>query len=926
MKHTFKIIKIYLKNFIGIKTGLKLTEFELDLKPYKNKDIFLLVGPNGYGKTTLSSVMHALPGTTDKREIFIIEGEEGVKKVTYERSDGTIYECKIVYTPTKTGHSSKGFISKTIGDDIIELNSNGNITSYKDILIEELGLTTAILKLASQNDITKGYVDMTSTERKVNMASFLPNDIYSNKFAIADKMYKTLRTKINILVDDIGRMHDDQTIKTQLEIITNKINNLVEKRDKCIGKLKEYETRIKIIVNEDDAERKEKQLSKSIKNNQDEMCSIQNKITNAYNNKISNISSMYPDAINSDSTADKISEIANNLKNDAQAAEIELSILSNNLYELKNRRNDIIDLIFQKENLLKDIIEDCSLNDLNELLRCKQNRKDDLEIQLIKLNTSLTKEDLITGSNVVIGIQNAISAIYDHNKDGIDEAINSNETAIKDMVVDINNQINELKLTKGTLLSKITDLSNTKTEGELKERPSNCKIDNCPYLEDARRLKYIEAEISKHMRAIDIAENKLNELDKKLELYSEVFDVFSRIQDLYKFVDANISLVSKLPGHDKIDNHNALNEAIIKGGRNLIGLENYDKFICILDDKEELQELKYKIIPNIENNIKIIESQGKFIDSTKTEVYNLKCSLSNINAAISDLTKRQSELETKRDVLKEFINSLGTFYDIRKNYDNIYSELSKDFKELQIIKDKLSILDEYRENYREKKAKLSDIEEELTPLTRDRERYKMEQLKLADNKTELEAVKIDAMTCGIIRDALSIKDKGMPVSDLEMFMDDVRYNANSLLSNTFNGSLYLEEFEITEKDFIMPYRKNGILGIDVSYASSSERSFISMSLTFAIIEEIVSGYGICIFDEIDRGFDDTNKLIFMKMFKDQMDRAGLTQSFIVTHNHAYYEGYDVAYVIFSPQGVRLTNKLSYDEKILINESQERSEK
>ena len=78
------------------------------------------------------------------------------------------------------------------------------------------------------------------------------------------------------------------------------------------------------------------------------MCSIQNKITNTYNNKISNISSMYPDAINSDSTADKISEIANNLKNDAQAAEIELSILSNNLYELKNRRNDIIDFNISK--------------------------------------------------------------------------------------------------------------------------------------------------------------------------------------------------------------------------------------------------------------------------------------------------------------------------------------------------------------------------------------------------------------------------------------------------------------------------------------------------------------------------------------------------------------------------------------------------
>ena len=175
----------------------------------------------------------------------------------------------------------------------------------------------------------------------------------------------------------------------------------------------------------------------------------------------------------------------------------------------------------------------------------------------------------------------------------------------------------------------------------------------------------------------------------------------------------------------------------------------------------------------------------------------------------------------------------------------IYNETSTELKELE---KSLNEIQKYKEKLKDKKSKLRDIESQLNPLTRKRELYKTEQLKILDHKQELASIEEDMYKCEIIRDSLSIKGDGIPVAALEYFMDTVRQNAITLLSSTFDGSLYLEEFEINSKDFIIPYKKNGDRGMDVSFASSSERSFISLCLTLAIIEEIVSTYGIIILD------------------------------------------------------------------------------
>src|ERR1017187_9521686 len=132
-----KITYIKLVEFIGIHSGLGQTVLEIDFTPILDNEIILILGDNGGGKSTLSSVLHPLIGTTDGRTKFIRKGKEGMKIFRSMRDDGCEIECKIVYTPTKTGHSSKCYMTKSIDGVSTELNGNGNVGSYEELLFTE---------------------------------------------------------------------------------------------------------------------------------------------------------------------------------------------------------------------------------------------------------------------------------------------------------------------------------------------------------------------------------------------------------------------------------------------------------------------------------------------------------------------------------------------------------------------------------------------------------------------------------------------------------------------------------------------------------------------------------------------------------------------------------------------------------------------
>lgn len=904
MALSIKINRITLKNFIGIYNGLGKKELVIDLTKLLDKDIIIILGENGTGKSTLASVLHPLPGTTDKRNKFIREGKEGVKIIEYIRSDGTTYECKIVYSPTKTGHSSKGFIKKMMpSGEPMELNPNGNISSYKEILFDELGVSDAILKLSNQNDVCKGHVDMTSTERKVNMSSFLPEDIYSHYFAVVDKIYREMKTRINVLVEALGKMNDEDVIKKELEDVTIKINNLVQKRDKTIGKIKEYETRIDIIEKNGDLEKKENKLLKEIKNFDKELEKIRNSMSVIYNDHLQHILEL-------DDNSKKITKLIEEFKKQINNDKMTLSILANTINNLKTRRNSISDDIESKKSILKDVSSNKSLNELKNILSDHKNRFNELDKLLSKLNTNLSKDDFMTGYDIVSTLRKIIDNIREFDKDVVEKSISlyDKKNRVQDNFNTLSNTYNQLINKKDMLVNQITTLNeNSDLKDILDKRPSDCKIDDCPFIENAQKWTIIEMKINQYSKDIKDIDNELSNINSKKNETELILNVLNYIENAFQYISNNSVLINKLPYSNKYSTKKEFLKCIMNPNR-LSDCDDFDTFIEILEYKDEYQQLKYEIIPSIETEIKILETQGKMINNTKNELNKLELDYNKIISDIDDTNSNYLKVQDQLNFREDLVTYLETFYNKKIDYDELYKNMESSCNELKNLENSLNEIQKYKDKLKDKKIKLKNIESELNPLTRKRELYKTEQLKIIDHKQELASIEEDMYKCEIIRDSLSIKGDGIPVDALEYFMDTVRQNANVLLSSTFDGSLYLEEFEINSKDFIIPYKKNGDRGMDVSFASSSERSFISLCLTLAIIEEVVSTYGIIILDEIDRGFSDNNKYKFINILGTQIRRVGISQTFMITHNREYYDGYDLGYILFPGHSLNNVNK------------------
>ena len=735
---------------------------------------------------------------------------------------------------------------------------------------------------------------MTSTERKVNMSSFLPEDIYSDYFAIVDKIYRDMKTRVNILVEAIGKMHDDETIKKKLEETTNEINALVAKRDKSVGKIKEFETRIDIFK-KDGIVDKEHDLVKLIKTDNKNIEKLKEKIADLYMK-----TPALKDLIEPMSNLSKVIAVIDDQKKKLKDTEVMTSVLDKTIMDLKRTRNSITEDINNRQEILKDIMTDYSLTELTQLLKEYKARYKELDDVISKLDTNLTKSDFMIGYEIIANIRSGISAICENDYDLVMDVVHDQN--FKDKLQVLNNlyvERDELRSDKDCLLRSVADLNK---DAELKEilnkRPHDCKIDDCPFIRNAQRWVLIEKEIIQYNDEIEKLDKKINKITDRIIDLEKKASIYNSILNLWKYIETNISVISKLPNNKKYSSFNALLKSIAKGGNNLSDCDDFERFIEVLEYQDEYKELQYKKIPMVENEIRILETQGKIITNSKDELIALKDRLMKTEAQINENNEKLLEFKNKFNNISALIETLEKFYDKRSEYDDLYEEISVYISELKDIKNKIDEMNKYNEKLKEKTEKLHDIESALNPLTRERELYKMEQLKIADHKQELAAIEADMFKCEIVRASLSVKGDGIPVGALEYFMDTVRTNANALLSSAFNGRLYLEEFVINSKDFIIPYKKNGDRGIDVSFASSSERSFISLCLTLAIMEEIVSTYGIAILDEIDRGFSSDSKYKFIEILGSQVKRAGISQVFMVTHNSAFYEGYNIGYILF----------------------------
>ena len=133
-----KILELTLVNFLPILAGMGKESITLDLR--NSEDLInVFIGKIGSGKTYVLSHLQPFStvGTLDVRNSDdpIIEGKDGKKIIVYEK-DCHEYIIEHLYTWTGKTHSKKSYIEK----DGVQLNENGNSSSFKDWIKIESGI------------------------------------------------------------------------------------------------------------------------------------------------------------------------------------------------------------------------------------------------------------------------------------------------------------------------------------------------------------------------------------------------------------------------------------------------------------------------------------------------------------------------------------------------------------------------------------------------------------------------------------------------------------------------------------------------------------------------------------------------------------------------------------------------------------------
>lgn len=891
------ISKFYAKNFIGIKLGLGLDEITLDFSQ-KFSRYYTIRGENGSGKSTLFEIMHPLIESYSTDRNLIIPGKEGYKELEII-NNGNVYVCKILY-PEKS--SNKAWIE----ENGVELNPNGNISSYKAILEEKFNLKPEILKSLKLGSQDSSFISETTTKRKEYFVKLMEemSDII-NKYNIVNKKVNALESKKDLISDKMVKLPDpNETANKQktLDIKLKELEKSLSNINKTIGKTEEkintlIENNKELLEEFGDKE----ELLEKIEVLKKQQNFIENNIENIYNNF----------SILRNKSLEEIEELLNSREKKLQEENLNLNNLKEKLKEFEEKRNKIFLEIKENENLLKEFSE-TSIDKLRE-----QNKKLSIELKELKeeLNNpilfKLVKENNIILENhplllqylrdvenyfdvvkeIINQIKNNVVNIsiqsqnikIENDADQIKNFLNNYDSILKKL----NNSIANLEAEEETLSQELkTNIASLKLIDILKQRPSNCTIDSCAFIAGSLKAKENEKLIPIQTEKLEKIKEKLNKLilEKKtlenlnplLERYKNVFNKFNKFKNNQYFN----YIFSEKEYDNFLDNPfiNEYEKIIASIGEKKEFFINYDNYI----KKEELYNNNQNIIIEFENNGKKqkenitkkltklsveAEENENNIKKLKEDIQNSEQKVKKFNESIlilNDLIKNIKQYEENNSYIEKYSSSIEKYKEFKEKKE----ELENDLK--QINEQKITLLNE-KEYIQEEKTKCMN--------------YISQYIELEQEKKELDEQYEKHL---LVKKALDVKT-GIPLIFTSRFVKKLENKANELLDVAFEGKFQLK-FIVDENKFKIPVIIDGMIldeeKDDIRMKSSGEIALTKLSIALAMldIQNYSSSYNILYLDELDGPLSAQNRAKFKQILDSQCDSLNIDQVFIITHN------------------------------------------
>ena len=913
----YRLLRFKATNLCGFLSGLNKKTVDIDLTPVYDKDVIAVLGENGSGKSTFLSLIHPVHTPSDKRTKFIAEGKEGSIIREYVNVDGSRIVTKAIYTPKKDGHTAKLYFNVISPDgEENELNPSGNVSSYNELLYTYMGVNKDYVSFASYNDLVRGIVDMTDTERKLNVSSLIPNTgRFETAYNIINDKYRDLRTTIRNISQKIAQLSDKDELEARVVRLADAVAASRRERDRALKKAAKLEGQLKAMTGGKSAD----ELSKQSKKKYDKVLEIYSsmmadirtlknlvydlgkfdskdlseliRFANKLCEKIPDLEVKYAKAIAEDeqyrSSSASYQKQINELENDLTELQASLfSLRTQDVDDLKQVRSDLQSRIKRMEyyDPEHDAYEDMTFEHANTLAN---------QLDLVFRSAQGLSDrygeifsDYFNGGTLTPSLlENAVS-YYDR------------ENALKDELDRLSTEIAEKEQYR-------------KLQYILEKRPANCVDDSCPFIANALQWNLVKPELDRlheqyqkaqaeYRDAVNKSANaKLAEaFNAEKEAFEELIKQFAPDVDKYT--------LGKYPLFETV-------KLLSKGDAKLYydTLDLLKRIAAILSEKSLYLDIVNVQLPKINATIELAENSQISRAMIERQIQQKNDKLSAIRdeciysemsiGIIADVKKRTADKLEKLKKLREVARSA-------EDHSREFSSTEKEYKDLADVVEKISDIKAEIEDYKDVVRKCDKEITEYEPAL-DKTRYMLRQLgvlKLEEAERTHKFMVVDIMR------SIVMPGKGLWKEAIDIYMSEINAIANQVLQNTFGGALMLEPFELTDKSFIMPYTYNGSTGPDISFASSSQRATVATAISMAIISKMVDKYSTITLDEFDATLSPANKEVITEVLVNSMKILGIGTAYVITHNPENYEkaAVNTGYILFP--GGKISGKKDKD--------------
>ena len=749
-----KILYLKLTNFINIVTAFNTETIEIDFSK-SNNNVVLLTGPNGSGKTSILSCLHPFPtnGNMDVRSDnpIIVPRENGYKEIHISDGDD-LYVIQHFYTRNGDKHIIKSYIQK----NGVELNENGNVTSFKEIVEKELGLEQDYMKLTRLGSNVTNFIDMKRQERKNFTGKIISEaDIYLSyhKKIMADK--NKVNIQINHTSDLIRRLQVDDLgeLKKAQKSLQHQIEDLTAKIEKANSELSVLQYQLNdcgdIPAMRERIQEKEKELKH-----------IQKALARASEIKISisTLKSMIEEAkiaiLKAKSSLDTNVITRTGILNQLDSIAHEIDSIRREISRIEDDQN-IKDMEANIELLRETIRRRAKESGISGYVRpCSKAEMEDLIKMLDKcMDILLSTYELGKGP-----IQKAVS--FFHTKTDIEKYTRENREKIK------RNKMQSLCEQVYAEISKDIGLF-----GPDCKNPSGCRV----YDFYQRIYEYATQ-----------APDKVIE-DETFLAYTKM--AYNNIQTVLKYLRDYHDIFEKMPECIK---DQFLMSTVLTHICNMEWI--YDKDIIfhelglITDDElqdadlEELSRQKAMLAQYKKANSNIEYFQNKLEELINSRT-TLMGQLDEVKETINSLNREIAEKEASVSDYEDMAVAMEHEDEVESEFNDLKSKLTLASQLSLQIREKTSILNDLQF----RKNKMSKTHQDNEFRIENYKRYKKDLDELSSKFTDLE----------YLARALSSRE-GIPLIFIQAYLKDIKDVANQLLDVVYDGDLHLEDFEITE--------------------------------------------------------------------------------------------------------------------------------